>query len=82
MSYNRLENKEKIVLNLSVELYLQTGKAVSSACLAQRMNNVISPATIRNIMAELEKEEYLYQPHTSAGRFPPIRVSDSMSIIS
>jgi heat-inducible transcriptional repressor len=70
MSYNRLENKEKIVLNLSVELYLQTGKAVSSACLAQRMNNVISPATIRNIMAELEKEEYLYQPHTSAGRIP------------
>ena len=70
MSYKRLENKEEVVLNAIVEVYLQTGKPVSSASLAQKLNNIISPATIRNVMAELEKEGYLYQPHTSAGRIP------------
>ncbi|MGB9893827.1 MAG: heat-inducible transcriptional repressor HrcA, partial [Candidatus Saccharicenans sp.] len=70
MSYSKLENKEKIILNLTVEVYLQTGKPVSSGYLAQRLNNTISSATIRNAMARLEQEGYLYQPHTSAGRLP------------
>lgn len=70
MSYRRLENKEEVVLNSIVEVYLETGKPVSSASLAQKLNNIVSPATIRNVMAELEKEGYLYQPHTSAGRIP------------
>lgn len=70
MSYSRLENKEKIILNLTVEVYLQTGKPVSSGYLAHRLNYRISSATIRNVMAELEKQGYLAQPHTSAGRVP------------
>jgi heat-inducible transcriptional repressor len=37
---------------------------------AQRHRSPLSPATIRNIMAELEQEGFLYQPHTSAGRIP------------
>ncbi|MCI4445195.1 MAG: heat-inducible transcription repressor HrcA [Candidatus Aminicenantes bacterium] len=70
MSYYKLENKEKIILNLTVEAYLQTGKPVSSGYLAGRLDFRISPATIRNVMAELEKNGYLYQPHTSSGRIP------------
>ncbi|MBC7363451.1 MAG: heat-inducible transcription repressor HrcA, partial [Candidatus Aminicenantes bacterium] len=70
MSYSKLENKEKIILNLTVEVYLQTGRPVSSGYLAQRLNYQVSPATIRNVMAELEREGYLSQPHTSAGRIP------------
>ncbi|MDI6698044.1 MAG: heat-inducible transcriptional repressor HrcA [Candidatus Saccharicenans sp.] len=70
MSYSRLENKEKIILNLTVASYLETGKPVSSGLLAQKLNFKISPATIRNAMASLEKEGYLFQPHTSAGRLP------------
>jgi len=70
MSYSRLENKERIVLNLTVEVYLQTGRPVSSGYLAQRLNYTVSPATIRNVMASLEQEGYLRQPHTSAGRIP------------
>ncbi len=70
MSYSRLENKEKIILNLTVASYLETGKAVSSGLLAQKLNFRISPATIRNAMFSLEKQGYLYQPHTSAGRLP------------
>jgi heat-inducible transcriptional repressor len=70
MSYSKLENKEKIILNLTVEVYLQTGRPVSSGYLAQKLNYQVSPATIRNVMAELEREGYLSQPHTSAGRVP------------
>ncbi len=70
MSYSRLENKEKIILNLTVASYLETGKPVSSGFLAQKLNFRISPATIRNAMASLEQQGYLYQPHTSAGRLP------------
>jgi heat-inducible transcriptional repressor len=70
MSYYKLENKEKIILNLTVEVYLQTGKPVSSGHLAQRLNCTVSPATVRNVMAGLEQEGYLRQPHTSAGRIP------------
>lgn len=70
MSYSKLENKEKIILNLTIEVYLQTGRPVSSGYLAQRLNYQVSPATIRNVMAELEKQGYLFQPHTSAGRVP------------
>lgn len=70
MSYSRLENKEKIILNLTVASYLETGKTVSSGLLAQKLNFRISPATIRNAMASLEQQGYLYQPHTSAGRLP------------
>lgn len=70
MPYSKLENKEKIILNLTIEVYLQTGRPVSSGYLAQRLNYQVSPATIRNVMAELEKQGYLFQPHTSAGRVP------------
>lgn len=70
MAYVRLENKEKIILNLTVASYLQTGRPVSSASLAEKLGYQISPATIRNTMASLEKQGYLYQPHTSAGRLP------------
>ncbi|MGC8747204.1 MAG: heat-inducible transcriptional repressor HrcA, partial [Candidatus Saccharicenans sp.] len=70
MSYCKLENKEKIILNMTVEAYLQTGKAVSSGYLARKLENKISPATIRHVMSSLEESGYLYQPHTSAGRIP------------
>jgi heat-inducible transcriptional repressor len=70
MSYSRLENKEKVILNLTVEVYLQTGKPVSSGYLAQKVNYKVSSATIRNAMARLEQQDLLYQPHTSAGRLP------------
>jgi len=70
MSYGKLENKEKIILNLTVGVYIQTGKPVSSGYLAQKINYKVSAATVRNVMAKLEEEEYLYQPHTSAGRIP------------
>ncbi len=65
-----LKEKEKIVLTYLVESYLQWGRPISSGHIVSLGVLEASPATIRNIMAKLERMGYLYQPHTSAGRIP------------
>ena len=58
------------ILSSIVRSYIQTGEPVSSGSLSRRRNQQLSPATIRNVMADLAEEGYLSQPHTSAGRVP------------
>lgn len=53
-----------------VRAYVETGEPVSSRAVSRSHVEQLSPATIRNIMADLEDEGFLYQPHTSAGRVP------------
>ncbi len=53
-----------------VNTYIETGMPVGSVALCNRFNLDLSPATIRNIMRELELMGYITQPHTSAGRVP------------
>ena len=53
-----------------VEAYLSSGEPVGSRTLSQRLPVTLSPASIRNIMADLERMGLLYAPHTSAGRVP------------
>lgn len=53
-----------------VEAYLTSGEPVGSRTLSQRLPVALSPASIRNIMADLERMGLLYAPHTSAGRVP------------
>jgi heat-inducible transcriptional repressor len=65
-----LRDKDNQVLNLIVENYLRSGRPVSSGTIAQNRNFEGSPATVRNIMAKLQEQGYLSQPHTSAGRVP------------
>lgn len=65
-----LDERSKQVLKLLIQLYIATGEPIGSESLSRLMNRVLSPATIRNIMAELEREGYLTHPHTSAGRMP------------
>ncbi|MFH1508903.1 MAG: hypothetical protein ABIE68_01950 [bacterium] len=50
--------------------YIKTAEPVGSKILCERYNFSLSPATIRNEMKRLEKEEFIFQPHTSAGRVP------------
>ncbi|MBI3405489.1 MAG: heat-inducible transcription repressor HrcA, partial [Acidobacteria bacterium] len=50
--------------------YVETGEPISSRVISKRDSEQLSTATIRNVMADLEDEGYLYQPHTSAGRIP------------
>jgi heat-inducible transcriptional repressor len=58
------------VLHAIVDLYIETGEPVASRTVARRLPEHLSPASIRNIMADLCDEGYLAQPHTSAGRVP------------
>jgi heat-inducible transcriptional repressor len=53
-----------------VESYLASGEPVGSRTLSQRLPQTLSPASIRNTMADLEQMGLLYAPHTSAGRVP------------
>jgi heat-inducible transcriptional repressor len=53
-----------------VEAFLASGEPVGSRTLSQRLPHVLSPASIRNVMADLEAMGLLYSPHTSAGRIP------------
>src|SRR5215472_15216203 len=53
-----------------VEAYLSSGEPVGSRTLSQRLPVTLSPASIRNVMADLEGMGLLYAPHTSAGRVP------------
>lgn len=57
-------------MRLIVESYTETGSAVGSRTLSRRLDLPLSPATIRNVMADLEDLGLLYSPHTSAGRLP------------
>lgn len=65
-----LREKDICILSLIVESYLKEGKPVSSSLISRKSRFSISSATIRNIMVKLEREGYLYQPYTSAGRIP------------
>jgi heat-inducible transcriptional repressor len=62
--------RTKEVLHEIVEAYIETGEPVASRSIARRRRDPISAASIRNIMADLDEEGYLCQPHTSAGRVP------------
>src|SRR5580700_10738004 len=65
-----LNAREQEILHSIVRAYIQTGEPVSSRSIARRRSNALSPASIRNVMADLADEGYLSQPHTSAGRLP------------
>jgi heat-inducible transcriptional repressor len=62
--------RNRQILSAIVRAYIETGEPVSSRSISRRHIEALSSATIRNVMADLEDEGYLYQPHTSAGRVP------------
>lgn len=64
-------NKRSIeIFRELVDAYVETGEPVGSRTLSRRLNTSLSPATIRNVMSDLEEAGLLYAPHTSAGRLP------------
>jgi len=64
------DKRNRQILADVVRAYIETGEPVSSRAVAHRHVEPLSPATIRSVMAGLEEDGYLYQPHTSAGRVP------------
>ena len=67
---NILKERKARVLYAVIHEYIKTGKPVGSSVLEQKYKFNLSPATLRNLMAELEKDGFLTHPHTSAGRIP------------
>src|SRR5580765_1969561 len=65
-----LDARPREMLKLIIRSYVNSGEPVGSRTLAKSMDWRLSPATIRNIMSDLEDDGYLEQPHTSAGRIP------------
>jgi heat-inducible transcriptional repressor len=62
--------RNRELLHEIVEAYIETGEPVASRSIARRRGDSLSAASIRNVMADLDEEGYLCQPHTSAGRVP------------
>lgn len=65
--------RKDMVLGIVVDEYIRSVNPVSSTFIVQEYHLDLSPATIRNILAELEEQGYLTHPHTSAGRVPTQR---------
>ena len=65
-----LEGRKLKILQAIIRNYLDTGEPVGSRTISKYTDLNLSPATIRNEMADLEELGYIFQPHTSAGRIP------------
>ena len=67
---SQLNQRSRDIFREIVDTYVETGEPVGSRTLARRLGQTLSPATIRNVMADLEEAGLLVAPHTSAGRLP------------
>jgi heat-inducible transcriptional repressor len=70
LSREKIEERRRKLLSNIIRAYIETATPVASKNLVYRYRLNLSPATVRNIMAQLEKLGYLTHPHTSAGRIP------------
>ena len=65
-----LNERSREIFRLIVESYLATGEPVGSRNLSRILPMTLSPASVRNVMSDLEQLGLVYAPHTSAGRLP------------
>lgn len=65
-----LSDRSREVFRQIVDAYVETGDPIGSRTISRRLGLDLSPATVRNVMADLEESGLLYAPHTSAGRLP------------
>ena len=66
----KLNERSRTIFREIVESYLTTGDPVGSRNLARHLPMTLSPASVRNVMSDLEALGLIYAPHTSAGRPP------------
>jgi heat-inducible transcriptional repressor len=64
------KTRHRDILHAIVRAYVETGEPIGSRTISRSHGTSLSPASIRNVMADLADEGYLSQPHTSAGRVP------------
>jgi heat-inducible transcriptional repressor len=66
----KLNERSRMIFRHIVETYLATGEPVGSRNLSRALPMALSPASIRNVMSDLEHLGFIFAPHTSAGRLP------------
>lgn len=66
----KMDERVQRILKAVITTYIDTGEPIGSRTISKKYNFGLSPATIRNIMADLEDMDYLSHPHTSSGRVP------------
>ncbi len=67
---NKLNERSRAIFRQIVETYLATGEPVGSRNLSRNLPMTLSPASVRNVMSDLEQLGLIFAPHTSAGRLP------------
>lgn len=67
---SQLNDRSREIFRHIVEAYMESGDPIGSRTLSKRLGSPLSPATIRNVMSDLEELGLLAAPHTSAGRLP------------
>ena len=65
-----LNQRSRTIFRQIVDTYILTGEPVGSRTLSQKLDSPLSPASIRNVMADLEDSGLIFSPHKSAGRIP------------
>src|SRR5581483_7651148 len=65
-----LDRRSREIFRRIVDSYLETGEPVGSRNISKLLPHSLSPASVRNVMADLEQLGLIYAPHTSAGRLP------------
>lgn len=65
-----LDERSQVIFRHLVEAYLSTGDPVGSRSISKVLPTKLSPASVRNVMSDLEQLGLIYAPHTSAGRLP------------
>ncbi|OGJ86027.1 MAG: heat-inducible transcription repressor HrcA [Candidatus Raymondbacteria bacterium RifOxyA12_full_50_37] len=73
METEKLNDRESCVLQTLVRDYISSAEPTSSRTVSRKSGLMLSPASIRNIITDLEEKGYVSQPHTSAGRIPTNR---------
>ena len=70
LKYKYRDGQKKQIFSAIVEHFIETAQPVGSKTIIVSYKFDVSPATVRNDMAELEEEGLIFQPHTSSGRVP------------
>ena len=65
-----LRERDKLILRTLIQEYISSAEPIGSRTISKHMGQGLSPASVRNVMADLEDMGFLWQPHTSAGRVP------------
>ncbi|MGD8620060.1 MAG: heat-inducible transcriptional repressor HrcA, partial [Gammaproteobacteria bacterium] len=68
-----LSERAQLMLRALIDRYIRDGQPVGSRTLAREAGLELSPATVRNVMADLEDLGFVCSPHTSAGRVPTVQ---------